>query len=63
MKSEIEILKEINEILLESLRDILKGTPAIDRAEKTLRYLGQIIEAEIVNPNQESIKETPKESI
>jgi hypothetical protein len=48
-------LKEQNKILIEALRDIHSGVPAMDRAEKTLRYLN-IIEAEEMNQNQEDKK-------
>ena len=52
----IDRLKDQNAILVEALKDILSGTPAIDRAEKTLRYLGKLNEAEEMNPNQEDKK-------
>tara|TARA_R100001443_G_C3330668_1_gene172251 strand:+ start:887 stop:1108 length:222 start_codon:yes stop_codon:yes gene_type:complete len=52
----IDRLKDQNAILVEALKDILSGTPAIDRAEKTLRYLGKLNEAEEMNPNQENKK-------
>ena len=49
-------LEEQNKILIEALKDIYSGVPAMDRAEKTLRYLNIITEAEEMNPNQEDKK-------
>ena len=36
---EVDRLRKYNGVLVEALKDILSGTPAMDRAEKTLKYL------------------------
>tara|TARA_R100000664_G_scaffold31046_1_gene44223 strand:+ start:1432 stop:1653 length:222 start_codon:yes stop_codon:yes gene_type:complete len=56
---EVDRLRKYNGVLVEALKDILSGTPAMDRAEKTLKYLEKLNEAEMVDKNKEE-KENPK---
>ena len=51
---EVDRLKKYNGVLVEALKDILSGTPAMDRAEKTLKYLEELNEAEEMNQDQEN---------